>query len=507
MTRKYGKIAAAASLIVASGIFARAEGGTRDIEVSSGIVISNAIIVDTRRGTLTRGQSIVLSDGKIRDITDRPVHIGGNAQRVDGTGKYVVPGFLDMHNHTLQAVDQQPTYWPLMIANGITGVREMSGSAAAIQRARQLNADRANGKVDAPEILTIASDIFTGQATTAASAAQFVEQKLADGADFIKVGLGNREAVLALLAEAKVKGTYVAGHLVNSVSGVESSNAGWHAIEHLGANFGFLLDCSSDEWAIREAVEAQIAAQPQFPPSYVANPRVFDGVAFAPLYQRTYDTFDETKCLTVARTFARNDTWHIPTLIRLRTQNFGNDSQYREDPNLIYVDKTRRALWNKLGDEYAALPASVTASLQQFYSIQQRATKLLAIANVKLLTGADNGIWEVPGFSLHQEFQELADAGLSPLRVLQAATLNGAQFLKRESTMGTVAKGKNADLVLLDANPLVDVRNLDRIFAVVLRGKLFNRADLEQMKADVAAAYEAQEVQPLSTVLDPTHAH
>ncbi len=93
---------------------------------------------------------------------------------------------------------------------------------------------------------------------------------------------------------------------------------------------------------------------------------------------------------------------------------------------------------------------------------------------VKMLAGSDfGGIWLIPGFSLHQEFHELAASGFSPLEILQMTTLNGAQFMHREATMGTVDEGKNADLVLLDANPIKDVANLDKIAAVVLKGKYF----------------------------------
>ncbi len=112
-------------------------------------------------------------------------------------------------------------------------------------------------------------------------------------------------------------------------------------------------------------------------------------------------------------------------------------------------------------------------------------------SGVKMLTGSDlGGIWVIPGFSLHQEFQALAAAGLSPLEILQMATLNGAQFLNREATMGTVDVGKNADLVLLDAHPVEAVANLGRIAAVVLKGKYFSKDMLDKMKNEVASAYK-----------------
>lgn len=113
------------------------------------------------------------------------------------------------------------------------------------------------------------------------------------------------------------------------------------------------------------------------------------------------------------------------------------------------------------------------------------------------------GGWLVPGFSLHQEFAELRAAGLTPLQVLQAATLTGAQFAGREYTPGTVEPGKWADLVLLDANPLEDVRNLGRIASVVLRGRHFPRAKLDRMLQQVAAGYAAQAPWPQAALEDP----
>ena len=482
-------------------------GGSNVTQVTSGTVIQNATIVNTQDGSLMTGQSIIIDGGKIQSITGVPVQTSGTAQAIDANGKFVVPGYLDMHTHAMSAVDQQPTYWPLMIANGITGIREMSGSAAVIQRARQLNADSAAGKVDAPEVLMITSDIFAGQATNAVDAAKFVDQKLAEGADFIKVAAGSSDVVLAILAQAKRKGSHVAGHLVPGLSALDSTNAGWHAVEHLGSGWGLILDCAKDQTSIRQAVLSGQGANPPFPPTFVLNPRAYDGALNAPFYQRIYDTYSEGQCQSLAKAFAANDTWQVPTLIRLRTQSFGNDPVYRNDPNLVYVDKTRRALWSQLGDQFAsAVPASAAATLQQYYELEKKVTKLMSDNGVKMLAGSDlSGVWVIPGFSLHQEFRELASAGLSPLTVLQMTTLNGAQFMHRESTMGTVAQGKNADLVLLDANPLADVSNLSKIAAVVLKGKYFGKAALDKMKSDVATTYQAQSVQPLHTSLDPSH--
>ena len=182
--------------------------------------------------------------------------------------------------------------------------------------------------------------------------------------------------------------------------------------------------------------------------------------------------------------FVKNQTWQVPTLIRVRTQVYGDDAVYRKDVNLKYLNNKSQALWEKLGQEFEKkMPARTKGILRKFYAKQLAVTGMIKKAGVKIMAGSDlGGIWILPGFGLHGEFQELAKAGLTPLEVLQATTLNGAEFLGREAKMGTVEEGKDADLVLLDANPLVDVANLGRIFSVVLNGKYFSKSALQSMK-------------------------
>lgn len=496
---------AAALLAAGIGAAAIACGGSDTLDVTSGTVLLNATVVDPRDGTLTERQAIVIDGARITAVTGRNIRTAAGVRSVDAGGKFVVPGYLDMHTHALDAADQQPTYWPLLLAYGITGVREMAGSPATIVRGRQVNADIAAGKLDAPEILMQTGDLFVGQAATAQGGVDFVDQQLAAGADFIKVVGGAREVVLAILAEARRKGSSVAGHLVPGLSAAESSDAGWHVFEHLGSGVGLVLDCSTDEAAVRQAM---LALKPVGapPPAYVVNPRAFDGAATAGFYQRVQQTYSEDRCKALADRFIANNTWQVPTLIRIRTQSYGNDAAYRNEPNLIYVDQTRRALWQQVGAQFATMPASAAAALEHYYDLQLRVTNMMSQRGVKMLTGSDlSGVWLVPGYSLHQEFGELGKAGLSPLAVLRAATLNGAQFLGRESTMGAVAAGKNADLVLLDANPLAATANLSKIAGVVNKGKYLPRETLEKMKADIAAAYAAQPARAPHTALDPNH--
>ncbi len=482
--------------------------GAAVLEVTQGVVIQNVTVVNTRDGSLAPGMSLVIDGGKIAQVVPAPsIRVGGAAQAIDATGKFVVPGFLDMHTHAMTAAGKQPTHWPLLLANGITGIREMAGSAELIQQARRLNADIAAGRIDAPEVLQLPGPLLLGVATPAQAVSQ-VQQQKALGADFIKFIAGSRDATLATLAEAKKQGLGVSGHLVPSVSATEASQAGWRSIEHLGAGLGLPLDCATDGESVRRALLNGEGVKVPFTPLFILNPIIFIAKD-APFYQRVVDSYSADKCLALAQVFAQNQTWQVPTLIRIRTMQISNDPAYRSDPNLIYVDKTTQALWQKLGRQFASdVPPAAAATFSQYYGLQAKLTLLFKRNGVKMMAGSDlGGGWVIPGFSLHQEFRLLAEAGLSPLEVLQMTTLNGAEFLQRQATMGTVEAGKNADLVLLEANPIDSVANLGKISAVVLKGRYLPKAALEKMKNEVAESYKNQPLKDLSAVLDPNHRH
>ena len=503
------QIALGAGAFAVSGAFMVACGGdSNSLAVTQGTVIQNATIVNTRDGSLQTGMAVILSGGKIQAITLEPLNLTtGTATVIDGTGKYLVPGFLDLHTHLGDSPAAEQRYVEeLLVANGITGLREMRGSPALVQWAQQLNASNAAGTTNAPNVLIISGSTIglnapPAAATSASAAVQEVDTQKGYGAGFIKTINATHDASLAFLAEAKNQGLYVAGHLNPSLSALDATNAGWHAVEHLGSGMGTLLGCSDQEAAIRATLlSGNGVVPPPNLPSWSAN------AVNAPLYQMVNDTYNDAKCQALAQAFAKNATWHAPTLIRLRTTRFVTDPLYANDPNLIYVSKSTRAAWQATAAQSAAtLPASAAATFHQYFERELILPKLLLQNGVNLLAGSDMAViatWVIPGFSLHQEFGLLSAGGLSPLTVLQMTTLNGATFLNQQATMGTVEQGKNADLVLLDGNPITDVTNLDKISGVVLRGKYFPKAVLDQMKSDVASFYASQSLQSLPATPD-----
>jgi len=460
------------------------------LHVDRGVVIQGVTVVDVRDGSLAPERTLVLEGGRIaRILPAASVVAGGQAQVVDGRGRFVVPGYVDMHAHPLNPPDPAANL-ALMLASGITGYRQMSGSPDLLQARREGRLEHA----PAPMLLALPGTILTDAlASTPQAAAAEVDRQKGQGADFIKSVGQSRANFLASLEEANRIGIPFAGHIHTDMDVREAR--GMASIEHLGAMEALLLSCSSEEAALREAVLRLDAEPPQAGPGpadmaqvlarFIANPIQGTTPAQFAIQKRVMETYDEGKCRQLAAGFVADGTWHVPTLLRLRTMAIPTDPAYREDPNLRFVPAATRAMWTDLADEFAARVAPADqAMLEQYFRLLLGLTGLLQQSGVRLLAGSDAGgsQWVVPGASLHQEFDLLAQAGLTPLQVLQSATLNAAQFLGRERTMGTVEEDRQADLVLLDANPLEDVANLHRVVAVVRAGVVYDAAALDGLR-------------------------
>jgi len=486
MMRKFGWMALLGALLLAApSVFAQS------------LVLNGVTVVDTHNGKLTRNQSVAIDGGKIVQIARAgSIKPGAGTKVVDARGKYLVPGYLDMHVHSLNEPDPTASL-ELMLAYGITSVRQMSGSP-------ELLAKRRNGQlklpVDGPELLAMPGTVLTGaNAGTPEAAVAEVDRQKQEGADFIKVIDVKPDPFFAALGEAKKLGLVFDGHLQSTSAIEKAADEGMSAIEHLGPRESVLLGCSTDEDALRKAIAAK---PPQAPPSAsgpgpaeralraTTNPTMATDPVNFDLMKRVVATYSDDKCRALMKRIKKDGMWMTPTLIRLRTMEFGDDPAYRHSPNLRYVPAKTQILWQEMADQF---PKIVTpgrrAMLKKFWALQLRLTKLLEDAGVPMMTGTDSGgvgHWEISGVALHQEIDLLHQAGLKPLTILQMTTLNGAKFLHRDDRMGSVAVGKDADLVLLDANPAASAANLHRINAVVRSGNYYDKDALERLKQDAA---------------------
>ncbi|HET7209154.1 MAG TPA: amidohydrolase family protein [Terriglobales bacterium] len=425
--------------------------------------INHVTVIDTETGKEATDQTVVISGGKIAEIgAGKDVAVPSGARIVDGRGKYLIPGLWDMHVHTW---DYESTY-SLYIANGVTGVRDMFGPPDA----KKFRAQLAAKHLLAPHFY-LASPIVDGhpavwpesiEVTTPEQARKVVDDQKEKGADFIKVySRLTPDAYFAIAAESARVGIPFEGHVPLQVSAWDASRAKQKTFEHL---YGIDVACSTREQ------ELQAKMVPTAPMKERAT-----------IVAEAAQSYSETKCNDLFGLLKENGNWQVPTLTVLRSFGLLNDPQFLNDRRLQYFSGEFRN-WLTAKDDFRVKSWTATdyAREREQFQFSQRVVGAMFRAGVPLLAGTDTGNpYCFPGFSLHDELALLVESGLTPLAALQAATRNAAVFMKAADRYGSVAKGKIADLVLLDADPLQDIHNTTKISEVFLEGKEFDRGALD----------------------------
>lgn len=461
------------------------------------LVLRNVTIVDTHDGHLSPGMTVYINAGKIASIgQDQTAPRRGATPVVDAQGKFLVPGFVDGHVHVLgspEAANDEA----LMLANGITGIRQMAGTAELLQKRRE---GRLFESIFAPKLLAMPGRVLViTNAFSPKDAIAEVDRQKAQGADFIKVALVPPQTFYAVGAEARKVGLKFEGHLPPGVDAVEAVNAGFHSIEHLGPGDAILTGCSTEEAALKQETAAHPQKKPPPIPEFLVQwfiykltldpllAEIFFNHDTIPRMQRIVDTFDEAKCRKLAAAIAKSGSWQVPTLIRLRTSDFADDPEFLNDPNLKYVAAGVRKDWKDVSRDFTKkITPAQKITIQKYWGLELKLARMLDEAGVPMLAGTDSAAGTVAGFNLHQEFALLAQDGFTPLKILQMTTLNPARFYGREAAMGSVEVGRDADLVLLEANPIESVQNLDRINAVVRNGAFYSREALDAKLREIA---------------------
>ena len=424
--------------------------------------------INVTGGELRRDMTVVITGDRISAIgpSDK-LSVPAGANVIDATGQFLIPGLWDMHVHWYRR-----DMFTLFTANGVTGVRQMFGNSDLLRWRDQIAKDSLLGPrmvvaspiIDGPEPIW-PNSISVSNEEEGRKAVRRVKQS---GADFVKVySLLPRDAYFGIADEAKQQGISFAGHVPNPVSAGEASDAGQKSIEHLT---GIMIQCSSKEKELRDKlVKADSPASGRGRISATA-----------------LETYDDKKAADLFGRFARNQTWQCPTLTVLRSNAFFDYEKFWRDGRLRYIPKQMQQRWSLRRDHRSEdAKAGAKKVLQKEFEIVGAMQK----AGVPILAGTDTGNpFCFPGFSLHEELALLVIAGLTPVEALRSATLNPAKFLGLDKTLGTIEEGKIADLVLLGANPLEDIRNTQRIKAVVSNGRLFDRKALDKLLADAEGA-------------------
>jgi imidazolonepropionase-like amidohydrolase len=431
-------------------------------------------VVDVSRSAAREDQAVVVTGERIVAVgRTETVAIPKDAQVVNANGKYLIPGLWDMHVHWYQS-----DYLPLFTVNGVTGVRVMWGMPVNLSWRKELVAE----KLDRPRLI-LAGPIIDGPnpiwpgstvARTEADGRKAVLQTKEQGYDFVKVyNLLPRDAYFAIADEARKQGLPFAGHVPYSVTAREVSDAGQKSMEHLN---GILLACSSLEEKLTK--ELKLARK---------DPKQPDRALLRRINQQMVDTYDANKAGALFAKFKANETWQCPTLTVLHSMAYLDDPKHTSDARLEYMPRSVRSMWDPKND--FRLKTMTKEDFAQQKRIFDRSLELVAAmqgAGVGILAGTDVfNAYCFPGFSIHDELKWLVKSGLSPTEALQTATLNPALYLRQSKDFGTVDKGKIADLVLLDANPLVKIENTQKIAAVVMGSKYFSREVLDKLRANI----------------------
>lgn len=453
------------------------------------VVLTHVTIIDTSGGPAQTDQTVVVSGGRISGIgPSSKVLPPKGARIVDARGKFLIPGLWDMHVH-IAGINADPAWsrnviLPELIAYGITGVRDMGGDLdALLEWRREIEAGTltgphivAAGPMLVPRGKKNAEQYPIANAEEARAAVRELKQR---GADFIKIiGMPSREAFFALADEAKKQGLSFVGHVPAVVTAAEASDAGMHSIEHIVYS-GIALDCSGREKEERETIMQARANR--------------DAKASAQALLDAVDNFHADKAAKLWARFKRNGTWVVPTLASISVQAPSKltPEQQAQNPNLEFVPVALRKEWDPRSKENQASEEDQKWWSRQFAN-DERLTSLMHRAGVAMLAGSDSlDRFVFPGSSLHDELKLLQSNGFTPFEVLQSATRDAARFLGREKDFGTVAAGAHADLVLLDANPLEDISNADKISGVVSEGVFLDRASLDRLLQHAKAAAQA----------------
>ncbi len=440
-------------------------------------VVENVTIIDVESGKRIPSQTVVIQGTRIVAVSG-PTRPPADALIVDGRSLFMIPGLWDMHTHVLDPQDlRSPSHFPMLIANGITGIRNMH-SDAPLAALRTLRRRIASGDVVGPRLI-ISSPMLDGPSpmwpaaitvSDAKRARALVDSLVDAGADLIKVySYLPRDTYLAIAARARERGVPFAGHVpFGDISAREASLAGQRSIEHLE---GVIEACSSDERVLRSQWKA-IESRHESPANDSAR-----FMATWAMTRRAANTYAAVKCAPLLQTFVVQRTWQTPTLSALQVVSRADDDSYQRDSSLRYFPGLRaeRTMIAKL-----LAPAIGDAKTTELGA--RRIVREMQRRGVGLLAGSDTpsgGI--LPGFSLHDELEALVQAGLTPFEALRTATLNPAHYLGATDSLGTIAAGKVADLVLLEADPLLDIRNTRRVRGVFVNGRYVGRHALDAM--------------------------
>jgi imidazolonepropionase-like amidohydrolase len=441
------RLAAAAAIVASSPIPAIGQ---------PSIAITRVSVIDGDAPSPRTDQTVVIDGNRIVRVgASGSVAVPPGARIVDGRGKFLLPGFWDMHVHT--AISGGRDLLSLYVANGVTGVRDMAGDWDTLKSWRS---EIGRGQLVGPRIIASGPYLEGGDvpiphllARNAVEASAGVDSLIALGVDFIKVHSQlNAESYFAIARRARERGVVFAGHVPRVVGSAAASDSGQKSIEHL---LGIPAECTPAD---------SVALAPRYTVQGALGRCSSEDLA--PLYEK----------------FVRNGTYVTPTFTAQVEVAVWPTRAVPGDSLAHYLPKAVRDYVAQIFPMPDSIPPNADSVGRAMLEKRLRQVSAMQRAGVHILTGTDAPLRNSPpGFGLHEELALLVSGGMAPFDALRSATLEPARYFGMLDSLGTIAPGKLADLLLLDANPLQDIRNTRRISAVVANGRLYAGAARQRL--------------------------
>lgn len=446
--------------------------------ITGDILIENINIIDVEVGNIILNQDVVIIGNKITNILKHGNNLIKSKTVIDGSNKYLIPGLWDMHAHMMR---QQwfKSQMPLLRANGITGFREMWGDLKIANYVKsQIEKD------SLPYFRFVASGhILDGKipfwkgaitATTPEAGIRIVDSLINTKADFIKTySFLAPDVFYAISKRCKENNFPFAGHVPNTVWLTEASEAGMASMEHL---YGFLTEaCSNSDSAMALMERSLIAFE---------NGNTEERKKISLLFHSlVLNNFSKEKLISIAQRLKKKNTYIVPTLVMLRGEYFTNDTSFTNDSRLKYMSKETLEYWKEQTKSDLEKNTEIQwQNKRKRWQIEQQIMKILISEKVPIMAGTDSdNPYAFPGFSLHDEMALYVTCGMTPIDALRSATIIPIKFLKMTDSLGTIKKGKLADLVILNANPLENIKNTTKINTVIANGKLYNKSYIDSI--------------------------
>lgn len=470
------------SLIAALAAFLAA---TPVIAADADLLLRHVTIVDVEKGVLVADQAVATAGDTILAVGPDAEIVAEwqAAETVDGEGRYLIPGLWDMHVHFGGGPDliaENKALLPLYVAHGITTIRDASGDLPYDVLAwRQ---EIAEGKLFGPTLLSSGPKIeglkplWKGTIETGSEADVDAAITKLKGlqVDFVKITDSTLKPDLFLYAvgAARKAGLNASGHIPMALTVAQAVNAGISSIEHL-------------DYAFKAGVKDEAA---------IATDYAAGKIDRAAATRRLDAGFDRDTAMKAYRHFAEKGVFVSPTLNGGRILDYLDQDDHADDTFLAYIGPKLRATYQWRVDRAAKATPEEIAFRHAHHEHVAAVMPLLAEAGVKILAGTDAGFLNsfiYPGPGLHDEIAYYVEKGLAPAVALASATRTGPEWFGKLDRYGAVAAGKAADLVILDRNPLADIRATQAIRAVILRGQMHDRAALDRMLEETKAKVDA----------------